>query len=223
MTNLEINHWLPRLQQLAARAMAQDAAHDQAHLQRVWGNAQQLLQHYPQTDALVVLSACYLHDVVNLPKNHPDRAQASQLAAQKAVALLQAEGFAADKLPGVAHAIAAHSYSAQITPETLEAQIVQDADRLDALGPVGLARMFHIGGALGRALAHNSDPLAAQRPLNDQRYTLDHIAAKLLQLPGSMQTEAGRQEAARRAQWITEFRAAFVMQWNATESAPASA
>ena len=215
----ELQHWLPRLQQLAAQAMEQDAAHDNAHLQRVWGNAQQLLQHYPQADALVVLAACYLHDLVNLPKNHPQRAQASRLAAERAAILLRAEGFAENKIHAVAHAIATHSFSAQIAPQTLEAQIVQDADRLDALGPVGLARMFHIGGALGRTLAHESDPLASQRPLDDQRYTLDHIASKLLQLPASMQTEAGRQEATRRAQWLQAFRAAFVAQWNALSPA----
>lgn len=213
-TALALQQWQLRLQQLATQAMEQDAAHDSVHLHRVWSNAQQLLQHYPQADALVVLAACYLHDIVNLPKNHPQRAQASRLAAKSAAALLQAEGFALDKIDAVAHAIAAHSYSAQITPQTLEAQIVQDADRLDALGPVGLARMFHIGGALGRSLAHDSDPLATQRDLDDQRYTLDHIATKLLQLPATMQTKAGKQEAARRAQWLLDFRSAFVAQWN---------
>ena len=211
----DLQHWQARCQQLAAQEMDQDAAHDTSHLQRVWGNAQQLLQHYPQADALVVLAACYLHDVVNLPKSHPDRTQASRMAARRASALLLVQGFPAEKLESVAHAIAAHSFSARIAPTTLEAQIVQDADRLDALGPVGLARMFHIGGQLGRTLAHATDPLATQRALDDQQYTLDHIAAKLLKLPPTMQTEAGRQEAARRVQWIADFRQAFVQQWNA--------
>lgn len=217
----DLQHWQARCQQLAVQEMDQDAAHDTSHLQRVWGNAQQLLQHYPQADALVVLAACYLHDVVNLPKSHPDRAQASRMAARRASALLLAQGFPAEKLESVAHAIAAHSFSARITPTTLEAQIVQDADRLDALGPVGLARMFHIGGQLGRTLAHATDPLATERALDDQQFTLDHIAAKLLQLPPTMQTAAGRQEAAQRAQWIADFREAFVRQWNAAPTAQA--
>ncbi|MNT04477.1 putative hydrolase [compost metagenome] len=96
---------------------------------------------------------------------------------------------------------------------------MQDADRLDALGPVGLARMFHIGGQLGRTLAHATDPLATERALDDQQFTLDHIAAKLLQLPPIMQTAAGRQEAAQRAQWVADFRQAFVRQWNAAPTA----
>lgn len=217
----DLQHWQAHCQQLAVQEMDQDAAHDTSHLQRVWGNAQQLLQHYPQADALVVLAACYLHDVVNLPKSHPDRAQASRMAAKRASALLLAQGFPVEKLESVVHAIEAHSFSARITPTILEAQIVQDADRLDALGPVGLARMFHIGGQLGRTLAHATDPLATERPLDDQQFTLDHIAAKLLQLPPTMQTAAGRQEAERRAQWIADFRKAFVQQWNAAPTAQA--
>ncbi|WP_184707480.1 HD domain-containing protein [Comamonas odontotermitis] len=217
----DLQRWQALCQQLAAQETGQDAAHDTSHLQRVWGNAQLLLQHYPQADALVVLTACYLHDVVNLPKNHPDRPQASCMAAERATTLLLAQGFPAQKLELVAHAIAAHSFSARIAPRTLEARIVQDADRLDALGPVGLARMFHIGGQLGRTLAHATDPLATERTLDDQQFTLDHIAAKLLQLPPTMQTEAGRQEAERRAQWITDFRQAFVQQWNAAPIAQA--
>ncbi|CPQ96757.1 metal dependent phosphohydrolase [Bordetella pertussis] len=78
------------------------------------------------------------------------------------------------------------------------AHAIEAADRLDALGPVGLVRMFHVGGSLGRALAHPSDPLAAQRALDDSRYTLDHIEAKLARLPHGMQTEAGRRPTAPR-------------------------
>ncbi|CFN34954.1 metal dependent phosphohydrolase [Bordetella pertussis] len=90
---------------------------------------------------------------------------------------------------------------------------MQDADRLDALGPVGLVRMFHVGGSLGRALAHPSDPLAAQRALDDSRYTLDHIEAKLARLPHGMQTEAGRRLGEQRLAWLRDFRAAFSAQW----------
>jgi uncharacterized protein len=208
-----LTHW-QRVLSNAAAALAQgDPAHDLAHLQRVWATAQALLADSPNTDALVVLAACMLHDCVNLPKNHPQRTQASRMAARKAVALLAQHRFPADKLDAVAHAIEAHSFSAGIAPETLEAQIVQDADRLDALGPVGIARMFSVGGQLGRALAHPSDPLAQHRTLDDMRYTLDHIAVKLATLPDSMQTAAGRRLGAQRMAWVTQFRSAFVQQW----------
>lgn len=208
-----LTHWQPALLKAATLESATDAAHDSAHLMRVWGTAQALLNDHPQADALVVLAACMLHDCVNLPKNHPQRAQASRMAADKATGILRNQGFPPDKIPAVAHAIEAHSFSAGIAPQTIEAQIVQDADRLDALGPVGIARMFSVGGQLGRALAHPTDPLAEQRPLDDVRYTLDHIAVKLATLPASMQTAAGRRLGQARMDWVCSFRDAFVQQW----------
>lgn len=208
-----IADWQPVLLHAATPDTPGDAAHDHTHLLRVWSTAQQLLTDSPQADALVVLAACLLHDCVNLPKNHPQRAQASRMAACKAVALLTQQGFPPEKLPAVAHAIEAHSFSAGIAPQTIEAQIVQDADRLDALGPVGIARMFSVGGQLGRALAHPHDPLGQQRPLDDVAYTLDHIAVKLATLPASMQTAAGRRLGETRMAWIRAFQSDFVHQW----------
>jgi uncharacterized protein len=207
------SHWLSRLETLATAASTGDAAHDLQHLRRVWASAQTLLAREPQADALVVMAACYLHDLVNLPKDAPDRAQASRRSAQLARHQLAWLGFPADKLDAVAHAIEAHSYSAAIAPASLEARIVQDADRIDALGAVGLARMFSISGQLGRALAHPTDPLALHRPRDDKAYALDHIEEKLAKLPGMMQTEAGRIVAQERLDVVLAFRAAFVREW----------
>ncbi|WP_332876359.1 HD domain-containing protein [Massilia sp. S19_KUP03_FR1] len=210
--------WLPRLVAIASAASGDDAAHDLQHLQRVWSSAQLLLARAPGADALVVMAACFLHDLVNLPKDAPDRAQASKRSAQLARHQLAWLGFPADKLDAVAHAIEAHSFSAAITPTTLEAQLVQDADRLDALGAVGLARMFYISGRLGRALAHPTDPLALHRPRNDMAYALDHIEEKLAQLPAMMQTAAGRELAQERLQLMLAFRDAFVAEWSQAHS-----
>jgi uncharacterized protein len=205
--------WKPRLMAIATAANQDDGAHDINHLHRVWHAAQTLLADYPQADALVVQAACYLHDIVNLPKNHPDRAQASRLAAQLACEKLRAADFPDDKLPDVAHAIEAHSFSAAITPTTIEAMIVQDADRLDALGAVGLARLFYTAGRMDSALAHPTDPLAQQRPLDDRAYALDHIEAKLATLPASMRTDAGRKLGEARLTWLRRFRDTFVDEW----------
>ena len=212
----ELDGWRPRLAQLAAQAVADqgpDGAHDLNHFERVWRNAQALLAHHDRADALVVLAACYLHDLVNVPKDDPRRSIASRLSAELASERLAALGFPADKLAAVAHAIEAHSFSAAIPATTLEARIVQDADRLDGLGAVGLARMFYIAGRMGSALAHGSDPLALDRPLDDKSYSLDHIDAKLARLPGMMQTEAGRKLAEARLATLTDFRSAFAAEW----------
>jgi len=212
----ELESWRPRLAQLAAQAVADqgpDGAHDLNHFERVWRNAQALLAQHHQADALVVLAACYLHDLVNVPKDHPRRSSASRLSAELARVRLAAMGFPADKLAAVAHAIEAHSFSAGVPATTLEARIVQDADRLDGLGAVGLARMFYIAGRMGSALAHGSDPLALDRQLDDKSYSLDHIEAKLARLPGMMQTDAGRRLAEARLATLTAFRTSFAAEW----------
>lgn len=208
-----IQDWRIRLIAIAAEENQNDGAHDINHLNRVWKTAQQLLTDYPQADAMVVLAACYLHDLVNLPKNHPDRAHASRLAAQRACEKLTEAGFPTDKLQSVTHAIEAHSFSAAITPTTIEAKIVQDADRLDALGAVGLARLFYTAGRMESALAHPTDASGMQRDLNDRVYALDHIEVKLATLPATMQTEAGRALGEERLEWLREFRTTFIAEW----------
>lgn len=208
-----LSSWKTRFIAIALSENHDDGAHDVNHLNRVWQTAQKLLTSHPEADALTVLAACYLHDLVNLPKNHPDRAQASRMAASLAGTKLTAAGFPQDKLEAVRHAIEAHSFSAAIVPTTIEAQIVQDADRLDALGAVGLARLFYTAGRMGSAFAHPTDPLAMQRSLDDQAYALDHIECKLATLPATMQTAAGRRLGEERLAWLRGFRATFVAEW----------
>lgn len=188
-----------------------DGAHDLGHLARVWANARTIgldeqADNHPDLDWQVLEAAVWFHDLVNLPKDSPDRARASTLSAEAAVEFLRADGFADAKLPAVAHAIAAHSFSAGIPPETPEARILQDADRLEALGAMGLARMFLISGRMGGGIVDMDDPMALHRPLDDKRFALDHLEVKLLGLPATMQTRAGRAMAEERAEWMMSFR-----------------
>jgi uncharacterized protein len=212
----DLASWRTRLRTLAARAAEADGdgAHDASHLDRVWRNAEVLLEAHPEADRLAVLAACYLHDLVNVPKDDPRRASASRLSAELARRELLDLGFPADKLDTVAHAIEAHSFSAAIPATTPEARIVQDADRLDGLGAVGLARMFYIAGRMGSTLAHGGDPLGMDRALDDRSYALDHIPVKLARLPDMMQTEGGRRLALQRLAVLEDFRAAFAAEWS---------
>ena len=206
--------WHEQLVHLASAAGDGDGAHDIHHLHRVWQNAQTLLTAHPEADALVVMAGCYLHDLVNLPKNHPERSSASRQSAVAASKQLAALGFPEERVGAVAHAIEAHSFSAALPATTIEAKIVQDADRLDALGAVGLARLFYIAGQMGSALAHPDDPLATARTRDDRRYALDHIDVKLATLPAKMQTAAGRAEAEKRVALLTAFRDDFAREWS---------
>lgn len=186
-------------------AQPADGAHDLGHLRRVWKTARLIAMDVP-ADPQVLMAACFFHDLVNLPKDAPNRAEASTLSAQAAVRFLRGDGFPVAKLDAVAHAIAAHSFSAGIAPETPEARILQDADRLEALGAIGIARMFHVAGQMGGGLFDADDPMALQRGLDDRRFALDHLQTKLLRLPETMQTEPGRAMAEERADWLMSFR-----------------
>ena len=153
----------------------------------------------------VVLPAAWLHDCVHVAKDSPQRAHASRLAADHALRFLESAGYPAAALPAIRHAIEAHSFSAGIAPETLEAKVVQDADRLDALGAIGLARCIAVGAALGRPVYEPNDPFCRERVPDDRGASVDHFYTKLLKLAGTMQTAAGRREAERRTAFLRAF------------------
>jgi uncharacterized protein len=150
-------------------------------------------------------AAVLLHDCVSVEKNDPRRAQASRLAAQKATGLLANMGWPSDRVAQIAHAIEAHSFSAGIAPVTLEAKILQDADRLDAIGLIGAARCFYIAGRMGSGLYNSDEPVARSRPLDDRTYALDHFHAKLFKLADGFQTVTGAAMARQRHQKLEHF------------------
>lgn len=204
MTEPALAVWEPVFEEFLLHAAPADAAHDPGHVRRVVAAAKRLAAAEGARLAVVV-PAAWLHDCVLLPKDAPDRHRASALAAKRAGTLLREAGYPSDLVPAVEHAIEAHSFSAGVEPETIEAAVVQDADRLDALGAVGIARTFLVAGALGSALAHPSDPFPTRRPLDDRRFAVDHFHAKLLTLAGTMRTAAGRAEAERHTAFLHTF------------------
>lgn len=201
---LDLTAWEGHFKRFLATQHPADVAHDAEHIRRVVTNARRLAAA-TGADVAVVVPAAWLHDCVRVAKNSPLRAQASRLAADAAAEFLRAEGYPAEHIAAIAHAIAAHSFSAGIAPQTLEAQVVQDADRLDALGAVGIARCLMLGGAMGKPLYDTSEPLPVTRPPNDGAYVIDHFYTKLLGLAATMQTAPGRTEAERRTSLMRAF------------------
>lgn len=182
-----------------------DASHDVHHARRVRKNALTIADREGMGDPVILTAAAYLHDLVNLPKNAANRNQASRLSAQAAAPILARLGFSESEVAAAQHAIEAHSFSAGITPQTIEARILQDADRLEALGALGIARTFHVAGSLGGGLFHGDDPFGQNRELDDKAFAVDHFSTKLLSLADMMQTESGRKIAARRTKYLTDF------------------
>ncbi|MDR0219608.1 MAG: HD domain-containing protein [Enterobacteriaceae bacterium] len=181
-----------------------DGAHDIAHLYRVWKNAQKICEA-ECGNLRLVFAAVLLHDCVSVEKNDPKRPLASRMAADKAQLVLNDLGWPKEEIAAVYHAIEAHSFSAALTPTTLEAKIVQDADRLDSIGMMGVARCFYTAGRMRSGLYEAHDPLAKQREYDDLSYAVDHFYTKLFKIEAGFQTETGRQMARERTKRMEQF------------------
>jgi uncharacterized protein len=182
-----------------------DGSHDRSHLLRVWRNASAIAGQEPGCDRTVLTAAVILHDCVAVEKNSPQRSHASRLAAAHARGILAELGWDAARIDATAHAIEAHSFSAGIAPKTVEARILQDADRLDAIGAIGIARCFYVAGRMGSSLYDPADPQAVNRDLDDQKFALDHFGAKLFKIAGNFQTKAGQGLAEERTRSMRDF------------------
>jgi uncharacterized protein len=181
-----------------------DVAHDAHHVERVVRNARRIGEREGAHMA-VVLPAAWLHDIVAVRKDSPDRARASTLAAAEAARFLQGIGYPTALVAEIAHAIEAHSFSAGIEPRTLEAEVVQDADRLEALGAIGIARCFATTGAMARPLYCPDDPFGVARALDDRTYALDHFELKLFRVAETLRTASGRAEGQQRAAFLRAY------------------
>jgi len=189
---------------LAGEESASDAAHDEGHVRRVVANAKRLAEA-EGAELAIVLPAAWLHDCVAIAKNSPERSSASRLAAERAGGFLRAAGYPAEHIAAIEHAIEAHSFSARVAPQTLEAKVVQDADRLEALGAVGIARTLITGGANGTPFYDPAEPFPITRVADDRTSIIDHFFTKLLLLTDTMQTAAGRAAAQQRAQFLKRY------------------
>ena len=185
--------------------LGEDGAHDISHILRVLRNAFLIAEEEGGDKEVLALSAIF-HDSKNLPKDHPDAKMSSLLSAEYALAFLDKFSYPKDKRDYVFDAILNHSFSRGKEPLTKEGKILQDADRLDALGCIGIARCFYVAGSRGLKLYHPNDPFFEdERPLEDKKYSIDHFFNKLFNLPYLMQTQKGRELAEERVKPLHAF------------------
>ena len=185
-------------------SMSGDPAHDVSHVRRVVKNTLYLTD-IEVSNPLITVPSAWLHDCISVPKDSDLRSKASRMAADEAVRFLAEIDYPKEWLDAVHHAVEAHSFSANITTKTIEAKIVQDADRLEALGAIGIARCLLTGGSMGAAIYAQDDPFCEGREPDDRSYSVDHFYTKLFTLADTMQTDAGRKEAHRRADYMKGF------------------
>lgn len=193
----------------AARDMSRghDIARDELHSDRVWRNAR-IIGKYAESqdnwviDGDILKLATYLHVTAPRGKSVEDQVKASAMIAEE---LLRAHGLEQLIWP-VGQVILELSPVLGREPSRVETKILRDADRLDALGAIGIARCIATGTMLGAdAFYHRADPLAVSRPLDDQRYVLDHFRTNLLHLSDTLYSTYARQEGQRRTRVVRAF------------------
>lgn len=192
-----------------------EAGHDWFHIERVFRNAQHL-NETEKGDELVVALAALLHDIADSKFNNGDEEIGPRIAGD----FLNSLGLAPAIITHVQQIIKNLSYKAslgEINFHSKELDIVQDADRLDAIGAIGIARAFTYGGYKNRVLY---DPeIAPNLHMNKEEYknsttpTINHFYEKLLKLKDLMKTESGKKIAAERHDFMLLYLDHFYKEW----------
>ncbi len=200
--------WDVRWDRLRAAAEAATAgaepSHDFLHVLRVTENARRICEG-EGADPSIAVPAALLHELFNYPKDHPASHLSGEVCAERALDLLRAEGWEPAQAEAIAYAIRVHPFSRGITPETREAKVLQDADRLDSIGAIGVARLFATCSTMGRPFYDPADPFCLARDPDDKQWGVDHFFRKLLKIPAGLHTETARRMAAQRAAFIEAY------------------
>jgi len=206
------------VQQTLANA---EGGHDWWHIYRVWRNAELIAKGEEGTDCLIVALGALLHDIADSKFHGGDE----EVGPQTARAFLQAQEVDGSTIEHVENIIRHISFKGGAEEQaftSLELSVVQDADRLDAMGAIGIARAFSYGGHTGKAIYDPGIPpnlqMTKEEYKNSTAPTINHFYEKLLRLKDKMNTETGRRMAADRHKFMEQYLAQFF-----SECAPAIA
>ncbi len=201
-------HRLPNSAKLidAARSACEQAgpAHDWLHVRRVTATTRSLCDNLDIDDEIAV-AAALLHELVNLPKHHPESRRSGDLCAEAAQELLLDVGWSVERASRVSSCIRDHAFSKGSAPSSPEAAVLQDADRLDAIGAIGVARCMATCTEMDTPFYAEDDPFCTERVPNDRRYGVDHFFKKLLRIQEGLHTQAARTLATRRTSFLRSF------------------
>ena len=187
-----------------SRCEGADAAHDWLHVTRVAASARRIALA-EGADVTVAVAAALLHELFNYPTGHPDSRRSGEVCAEHAAVVLREHGWDDVRAEAVCYAIRVHPFSLGVTPTTLEAKVLQDADRLDAIGAIGVARCFATCADMKRPFYDPDDPRCERREPDDKLWGIDHFYKKLLRLEAGMHTATARALAAERTGFMRAF------------------
>ena len=188
----------------------QDLAHDEEHVLRVYRWAVRLAAEI-NIDPDLAGAAALIHDLINIPKESEQRSMGSEMSAIKGAEILPVAGYTQEETTEIMDAVRTCSWSRGLKATSPLGEVLQDADRLDAIGAIGIMRNMACAQAMSSRgnmgeLYHPEDPFGKDRgTLNDKRYAIDHFSIKLLKLTKSMNTEVAQKEAQRRHRFMLQF------------------
>ena len=181
-----------------------DPSHDFEHIMRVYKNAEKICKTESVNKKLVLISVL-LHDIVKKSQSRKSSKSSADLSAEKSLDILRKLNIPKLEIDIITEAIRNHSFTKKKISKTIEGRILQDADRLDAIGAIGIARAFCVSGVKNRPFYNPNNPFAKKRTLNDKKWALDHFFKKLLLLENQMNTKFGKIEARRRTIILKKF------------------
>lgn len=189
------------------------SGHGFDHTERVYKNALKISQG-EELDLDVVKASALLHDICRGDENSKKIECHAEGGAKLSSEILKELGFPEDKVEKVAYAIKVHRHSKGINPDTIEAKILQDADRLDALGAISVARIFEYGGKTGKP-THRPDNLKIPKPSKEEECSLYQFYKKILKItPDKFHTKKAQEIAKSRYEFVKQFVERFLEEWN---------
>lgn len=200
--------------EIKAQFEGEGTGHDWWHIVRVVNTAKHIALEEGANSFIVELSAL-LHDVGD-HKFHKAKDAAEKLISE----MLDNAGVSEELKNQVLEIVSNVSYkgaNVETRPTSLEGKVVQDADRLDAIGAIGIARAFAYGGNKERLLYHPEQPPVMHNDFeaykNDKGHTINHFYEKLLLLKDRMQTKSGKEMAEERHQYMEGYLKQFYKEW----------
>ncbi|OCX50934.1 phosphohydrolase [Mucilaginibacter sp. PPCGB 2223] len=196
-----------------------EAGHDWWHINRVWNNAKLIASH-EQADLFVVELAALLHDIAD-PKFHGGDEEVGPLTAGNFLSGLGVQQAVIEHVQNIIRYMSFKASFGEVTFHSNELAIVQDADRLDAIGAIGIARAFTYGGYKNREM-YNPD-IAPNLNMSKEEYknssapTINHFYEKLLLLKDKMNTQTGKAIAQQRHAFMEQYLEQFYVEWNGIE------
>jgi uncharacterized protein len=194
-----------RLRKVAeSRCAGNGPAHDFIHVARVAETARRIgLAEGADLD--IVVPAALLHELFNYPKSHPESHRSGEVCAEQAVDVLHQNDCPPRLIDPIRECVRIHAFSRGLVPETIEGKVLQDADRLDAIGAIGIARCFATCAEMAVPFYQPEDPFCRSREPDDKRWGLDHFYRKLLRIPDGLHTATARVIAGDRVRFIETF------------------